>query len=355
MGKKGMKKKIFYYSALSVLILVIAGFTLYHFYSRQEKKLSSVNRTVVQLQPIQIQTIPITATATGTLAANQQTHISPKLGGYITRLYFNEGQYVKAGTQLITLDDSKEQQQLLSTQAEASLAKATYERYLTLSQQHITSPQDIDQYRANYKKAQAAQKANEAALADMTLRAPINGYLGAKMVSIGDYVNPGQNLVSITDTKILKVQYALPSRYVPQLKIGQSVNITADFLPGKTFTANVSYIAPDVDPDTQTIEVHALLKNKKQALKSGQSIMVTQKLGVQKQALLVPADAVIANINGHYVYEVKHNKVISVPVVVGEHYKNNEVILKGLNPNDRIITKGQYQVNVGAFVRVATK
>lgn len=312
--------------------------------------------TLVKLSSVTSQTIPQTVSTTGNLLANQQTNVSPKDGGYIKTINFVEGQYVKAGTILVTLDDSQQRQQLNLAKAQTAFAESTYKRYLSLRKKNIVSPQDIDQYGSEYKKALATQKTNQIKLDDMTITAPIDGYLGAKTISVGDNVTAGQSLVTVTDTTKLKIDYSLPSAYASRVAVGQKVLVTADFLPNNTeVEAEVSYVSPFVDPATQTIDIHAVLPNSKQLFRPGQSVNLVQQLGDGKQALLIPADAMLANLNGNYVFQVKDGKVISTPVTVGEHYNNMIVILKGLNPQDQIVTEGQFQVKTGDSVKVTAQ
>lgn len=335
-------------------LVLICGVVFAAVHTHKAKVVKPVPPILVKLSSVAMASVPVTVMATGNLVANDKTTISPKVGGYITAINFDEGQFVKTGTVLISFENLKEKQQVFSSEAQANLAKSTYDRYLKLSKQNITSPQDIDQYRSDYKKAVAVMKGDRATLADTILRAPINGYLGAKTISVGDYVNAGQSLVTITDTGTLRIDYSVPSRYSLQLQLGQDVQVTADFLPGKKFAAKVSYIASDVDPVTQTIEVHALLDNQEQQLKPGQSVNITQTVGVHENALLIPADTLIANINGNYVYTVKDNKIFAVPIEVGDHYKDQVIVLSGLQPSQKIVSEGQFQVKNGAQVQVVS-
>lgn len=338
---------------ISVFVLVVIAAGIYYIWHvKHPKSVNPQTAPLVMLSPVITKNIPIVVQTTGNLIANQQTNISPKINGYITNINFQEGEFVKAGTVLITLDNTKEQQAYLSAAAQANLDKSTYQRYLTLRQRGITAPQDLDQFKSKYDQSAAAERSAKEALDEMTLVAPFDGYLGSRSISVGNFVNMGQNLLTITDTKKLRVQYSLPSRYAQLVQVGQLVTITADFLANQKFEAKVTYVAPDVDPNTQTIEVHASFDNDQQILKSGQSVSVNQVLGTRQNALVIPADALIANINGNYIYKVQNDKVISVPVTVGEHYHDNVVIIAGLASSDQIMTKGQFQVKTGQIVRV---
>ena len=129
--------------------------------------------------------------------------------------------------------------------------------------------------------------------------------------------------------------------------------VTANFLPGLTLQAKVSFIAPSVDSNSQTIQVQAILDNHENTLKPGQFVNVAQTLGMQSNAILVPEDSVIADLNGNHVYMVKNNKAVSVPVTLGERIYGKVQITKGLKAGDQIITKGQLLLKNGSQVKVA--
>ncbi len=337
--------------SLVKLSLVAVGVCALFGCSRSEKP-KKVPEVRVSLSAVKVANVPITASAAGNLIANQKADISPKVGGYITSVDFVEGEYVKAGTVLVTLDDSSQKQGYVSAKAAAQLSMTTYDRYLQLRKHQFISPQDIEQYKVDADKANATLITSKKALSDMTLRAPFGGYVSAKSADVGDYVNVGQLIVSLYDTNHLKVKYSLPSYYAPKLHLGQPVTVTANFLPGKKIRGKVSYIAPNVDPSSQTIEVHATIDNHLQELKPGQYVNIAQTLGVKKHVLMVPQNAVIPSIKGYSVYEVKDNKVLLVDVKVGSRLFKDVEITHGLKPGDKVITKGQDQVKAGQIVKV---
>ncbi len=347
-----MKTKRILLASFLLLVGVVLTYYLIGFANKHKRPKNNSKFALVHLTQVHQRSVPIQQTTTGTIEAIQQTELRPQISGYVKALHFEEGSYVKEGAVLVELDNAQQKQNLLSAKVQTNLTKSTYSRYSKLQKRHMISPQVLDQYRADYEKAKAAEKASQAALDEMTLSAPISGFIGAKSITKGDFVSSGMSLLKIVNTNTLKIRYALPSRYVSMLKVGQSVRLTGDFMPGKVFYAKVSYIAPDIDEDTQTIEIHAIFNNQKHVLTPGQSLDVTQRLGVRKDAVLIPVDSVITNVSGNVIYTVKGNKVVAKPVVVGEHYGNDVVILRGLNAKDKVVTKGQFQIKPGSLVRI---
>ena len=347
-----MNKRLLRAAIIGVVLMGGLGGLVYVWHNHHPKINAPVSVTRVTVSPVRQASAPIVVRSTATLIANQQTNISSKVAGYIQAIHFSEGAYVKAGDIIISLDNTKEQQTYVSAQSAAELAKNTYERYAKLRATGVISKQDIDQYQAKYEQAVADAKAAAKALADMQLSAPFAGYLGPISLSIGNLVAAGQSLISLTDTNHLRIKYTLPSRYASRLALGQSVQIRSEEDDSKKAAARVSFIAPSVDPQTQSIEVHADLDNQKQLFKPGESVVVKQTLGTIPNAIQVPVEAVVVNINGAFVYQVKEGVVVMTPVNLGESLGHWRVINHGLHAGDEVITQGQYQVKAGQHVDV---
>jgi len=337
----------------SIAAICVIALVLLFSFGKKTKPMMGEASTLVQLGQVQVVNIPIVANAAGNLIANQSTNISPKNPGYVTKILFKDGQFVKKGSLLIQLDASKQINDLASAKAEAQLSKLQYNRDLKAYKKGLILQSVVYQDKVTNQKNQALVKTNQTLLDDMDLAAPFSGYLGAKTFSVGDYVTAGQKLVSLVDKQHLKVVYSLPSFYAPKLKIGQKVMVTANFLPGLTLPAKVTFIAPSVDSDSQTIQVQAILDNHENTLKPGQFVNVTQTLGMQRDAILVPEDSVIADLNGNHVFMVKNDKAVSVAVTLGERIYGKVQITQGLKAKDQIVTKGQLLLKNGSNVKVA--
>ncbi len=342
-----MKKKI----KISIIILVIlaaAGFFTYH--KLQHKKIvPALAPSSVVLAPVDVSDVPIQIEATGNLSANQQSDISPETSGYVAKIEFTEGHFVKKGEVLVSLDTREQAAKVAQARSAAQLSEDNYKRNAKLGTLAI-SKQDLENLHSIAEQNKAALLAAETVLSQMTLRAPFSGYLGAKNISVGDFIPAGQKIVTLTDISQLKISYNVPGRYANQLQLGQLVSITPE--GSKTpLKGSVSYIAPTIDEATQTIEVHALFDNPQNALKAGEFVTLAQIVGLRKKAILVPENALQGNVDGYYVFSVDNtHHVISRSVTPGEHYNGKVIIKKGLAPNDKIIVNGQQNVKVGDLV-----
>lgn len=342
-----MKKK----TKISLIILVILGVVGYFAYHKFHHKAVApvLAPTNVVVNSVKIQDVPVQIQTTGNLTANQQTDISPETSGYIAKIEFNEGSFVKKNDVLITLDTREQAAKVAQARSAAQLSQDNYNRNAKLGTLAL-SKQDLENLYSIAQQNKASLEEAETILNQMTLRAPFSGYVGAKTISVGDFIPAGQKVLTLSDTSQLKISYDVPGRYADQLQLGQLVSVTTS-ANSKPLKGRVSYIAPTINEDTQTIEVHALFDNPQHTLKAGEFVTLTQILGLNKNAVLIPENTLQGNVDGYYVFTVdKNNHVISRAVTPGEHYNGSVIIKTGLTAGDKIITNGQQEVKVGDTV-----
>lgn len=337
-------------SLVILTLLLIAGW--FFIGNKKTTKTPPAESTLVQLSPVKISTVPVVIKATGDLLPNQQVEITPQTAGYVKAILFTEGSFAKKESVLVQLDDRQQQEKVLEQKAIFELSQENYARNLKLKKEVIISPQDLDKLKSLVMQNEATLRTAQTTLNQMTLRAPFSGFLGEKSISVGDYIQPGTKVVTLTDISHLKITYDIPARFSGDLKLGQPVKIISNTFPEKIFYGKVSYISPTINEDNQTITIHALLDNKENSLKPGEFVTLSQTLSQINDAVLVPENAILGDINGYYVLQVKAGKVISTPIKPGEHYEGDVLILSGLKKGDKIITAGQHQVKVGDPVRV---
>jgi len=349
MKLKLTKRNIIVSVILLALIFVVALF----FTGHKKAVFAPAKSTLVKLSEVKVGSIPVVIHATGDLLPNRQVEITPQTAGYVQAIHFKEGSFVEKGNVLVQLDGRQQQDKVSQAKAIYDLSKENYDRNLKLKKEVIISPQDLDTLKSTEEQNKAALQTAQTTLNEMTLRAPFSGFVGEKSISIGDYIQPGTKVVTLTDTKQLKITYNIPARYSNDIKLGRIVHVTSNAVPDKIFKGKISYISPTVNEDNQTLTVHAELTNPDNTLKPGQFVSLKQTLNQINDALLVPEDTILGNINGYYVLQVKDGKVISASIKPGEHYQGYVLILSGLKKGDKIITAGQHQVKVGDKVRIS--
>ena len=352
-----IRKLIYIIAVLIVLIVLGLG---WHYWQQPRSQLSSLPQPiqVVKIAVVSSETIPSNITAVGTLQAKQAANISSNIAGKITAVLYIPGSYVTKGTPLITLDDRTYRAALQSDQAAMKLAQLNYERYQSLVKMGALSQQTLDQARADFLQAQAKMNQDETLLSDTIITAPFDGYVGAKNVSVGDYVSVGQTLTIVVNRQLLQTNYSFPEKYLPELKLGQKVVLTLVSTPKserKEYLGTVTYIAPEIDDATHSVAIQADVPNPKNELSPGLFVKVKQQTGVDPHVLVIPEAALVPTITGNMVYTVVNGKARAVNVEIGVIFNNKVEIVKGLQEGDIVIVAGQEQVKNGTQVKFQEK
>ena len=215
------------------------------------------------------ESVPRFATGIGSLAAVHQVTITPEIGGRVTAILFTAGGTVKAGDSLVQLNDAPERGDLANYEAQARYAATTLQRNSHLATNQFASRDTVDQNQSQLDQARAQIAKTQAIIAQKLVRAPFAGRLGVRQIEVGQYLNTGAAIVTLTDLKQLYVNFTLPSTMRAQIVAGQKVNVTADAFPGRVFEATITTLEPQIRADTRTIAAQATLDNPDEALLPG--------------------------------------------------------------------------------------
>ena len=288
--------------------------------------------------------------ATGSLSANQGVVVSPETSGMVTEILFKSGDYVEKGSELIQLDPSIEQAALDSALSQIPLDKSQYQRALDLYKKNVGSKQDLDTAEANLAQAQANAAKAKAELALKSIEAPFSGQLGLRKVDVGDFLNAGTPIVSLEEIDLMRVEFSVPQRYVPQIKFGQKVVMTSDSYPGRTFTGTVYATDSTLDTNTRSIGIWAKIPNGDRSLTPGSFVNVTLYVGEPKDVIVVPEQAIVYNDVSDFIYVVENGKAVKEDVKVTQT-EGRWVSVTGIKPNDTIIVSGQNKLIDGIDVK----
>ena len=307
--------------------------------------------------------VPRFATGIGSVAAVHQVTINPEVGGRITKIFFEPGTSVKAGDPLVQLNDAPERGDLASYEAQARWDEITLQRSSQLAEHQYTARETVDQKQSQLDQAKAMIIKTEALIAQKLIRAPFSGQLGTRQVEVGQYLTPGAPIVTLTDLSTIYVNFTLPSQMRAQILVGQRVNITADAYPGRSFTAEITTIEPQVSADTRTMTVQATMANPDNALLPGMFVNAAVVLPPQPDMVVLPETAVDYTLYGDSVYVIREDgkdangkpvlKAIRTPVKTGARWGNKVAILDGLQPGERVVAAGQVKLQNGAQVVVS--
>lgn len=340
--------------AIILLLAAIMGASYWLIQYRNQPKAIIEEPVLVELNTPTSSKIPNHIEATGSLQA-MSVALNAKVPGYITQFNYIEGMHVDRGKLLLQLDDRKEKATFDAARAELNMSQLKYKQLSNMYHKHFASYDDYYTAKITAEKDASALETAKANLDDKRIYAPFAGTVGSQNHSIGDYISPGTTLLTVTNVKAMRVAYSVPAHHLSQIKINQPVNIYSEDLPDQVFHGHVSFIAPDVNSDTQTIELHADVHNDAAQLKPGMSVTVTQELSEPHNALVVPSSSLFATINGYYVLGVKQDKAVKLPVTIGRKFNSQVEILSGLNADSLFITAGQTKIQPGQAVTVSHK
>jgi len=299
----------------------------------------------VEAGPVELSKLSEEALAVGSLRARQSVLLKPEVSGRIVKLGFTDGQSVRQGQLLVQLDDSLQAAQLKQAEAQAGIARTQLQRNRELLAQNFVSANVVDQAAAALQVAEAQVALNKAQLERMQVRAPFSGRTGIRAVNLGDYIKDGSELVSLEDASSMWVDFRLPERYVPQLRIGQAVELSLDALPGRAFEAAVEAMDTSLDAAGRSMLVRARLKGSAPELKSGLFARVRVVLAVREQALLVPEEALVPLAGKQYIIKLVEEggqlKARRIEAKLGLRLAGKVELLEGLKAGDRVVTAGQ--------------
>ncbi|MCF6766145.1 efflux RND transporter periplasmic adaptor subunit [Thiotrichales bacterium 19S3-7] len=349
-----MKK---YLTLIVVVIAIILASSIYYFYYRSNNihTLISSSPPVTNVELVELKEInsPELYTTYGSLVAPNSVDLKSQVTGVIQSINFSNGQLIKKGELLLTIDDADALSSLETAQAQLDQLTADYQRYKTLYKDaQAVSKEQLDKFKAQYQTALANFQSAQANYQHTKVKAPFDGKTGVAEVAIGSYVESGTQLVKIVDRKDLEVEYALPETFIGKVKINQTVTITTDAYPNRIFKASVNYISPDVNTDSLTFNVRAQYNNIDDLLSPGMNVDVTHILNPKTKVILVPMSALSLINKGYSVFEVIDGKAKAIPIDVGLISSNGDYIIKsGIKAGSKII-KNANGITEGMDVKV---
>ena len=292
-------------------------------------------------------------TAVGSLRSDESVTIRPEVSGRISEIGFREGQRVAKGAVLIRFDTSVQRAELEQAEANLGLSKSRIERSRDLFTKGFISAQARDEAESSFKLAQATFDLSQARLTKLEIKAPFSGIVGLRMVSIGDYVKDGQDIVNLEEIDPLKVDFRIPEIYLKQAAVGQSLQIVLDAFPNQTFQGKVFAINPLVDTNGRSIVIRAMVKNTESRLRPGMFARVRLLFSDDRDSLAVAEQSLIPVGDDQYLFKVVDGRAQRQKVEIGQRREGQVEVLQGLVAGDVVITAGQLKVRDGSQVTIA--
>jgi membrane fusion protein (multidrug efflux system) len=302
-----------------------------------------------------VQPFPLSAEALGNARANEAVDIRSEITAAITAIRFEEGQEVVEGDVLLLLENSEPLADLASARAALVDSESQYRRSSELFKTKVVSASQLEQLEARRDADLAAVNAAESRLAHTVIRAPFDGQIGLRRVSMGSVVSPTTIITTLDDTSEIKLDFNVPEVFMARLEQGLTVTARSAAWPDLLFTGHVISIDTRVDPVSRTITVRALLPNENARLRPGMFLTVSM-LKDDVVSLLVPEESLVPERSKQFVYVVGEGNVVERrEVVTGRRRPGQVEILEGLEPGALVITEGTQKARPGQPVTIIDK
>jgi membrane fusion protein, multidrug efflux system len=327
-----------------------------------------VARSFTTNVPVQIDPPPV-----GHVMPYSTVTVRPQIGGVISKVHFQQGQEVKQGDLLFTIDPRPARAALAAAkaalardQAQLENAKIQFDREEKLFAQKLVSQDEFDTSKAGMDTLRGTVLADEAAVTNATLnlgyteiRSPIDGVAGALQFYQGNVVKaPDDTLVTLNQVHPIYVQFGVPEQFLPEIRKEMrvhplKVSATFDSMGTSPPQGALTFIDNSVDQSTGMIQLRATFPNQDGALWPGQFVTVDLTLSELTNAVVVPSQAVQTGQDGEFIYVVKPDETaVEQPVTAGVTYDGQTVIGKGLNAGETVVTDGQLRLTPGAKVSI---
>jgi len=287
----------------------------------------------------------------GTLHANEEVDIVSKVAGKVTGVFFKEGSTVKKGDLLVKIYDEDLQAQLRRSQIQEKMLSEKLERQRVLLSKDAVSREAFDQLQTDYNVILADINLLKVRIAETEVRSPFDGVLGFRLVSEGTYVQPSVKITHLIDHSKLKLEFAIPEKYIAQPLMGKKVSFFAEGYDDEFF-ARVYVIDYRVDEATHSIGLRALYDNSDFRLAPGMFASLTVITDERNNAIQVPSEAIVPEMNEKRVWVLRNGKAVLTPVTAGNRTETLVEVLSGISAGDTIITSGLMQLRPNMTVRV---
>ena len=309
--------------------------------------------TTVETVRVQMRSLPNQFETIGSLRADESISVRPEVAGKIEKIHFVEGEPVAAGSLLFTLDGALTRADLNEANANLENARRKNARANELAGKQLIAKADLDTTRADLAVNLARAASARTHLDKTRIRAPFSGVTGLRVVSEGEYVNAGQQLVDLVRLDPIELDMRAPEVVLSSLGLGQNVDFGVDSFPGQVFSAAIVAIAPTVDTGGRSVALRARLANPDRKLRPGMSARVRIVLTTNARALLVPEQAIWPNGDQKMVFQVVDGSAKLVPVTIGARQPGFVEITSGVKEGDEVVVAGQLKIQDGA--KVVTK
>jgi membrane fusion protein (multidrug efflux system) len=275
----------------------------------------------------------------GSLMAFEEVELKNETAGRVVKINLPEGKTVKTGTLLVKLFDEDLQANLRKLEAQLALQKQIYNRQSELLKINGISQNDFDQTNLQVNALAAEIEVQKVMIRKTEVRAPFDGVIGLRNISLGAQITPATLLATIRQENKIKLDFSVPEKYGSSIKPGMNIKFTL-YNSDKMYDASVIATEREIEMATRSMKVRAVVKSKYDALIPGAFTHVQLSLGENKAALMIPSQALIPQERNKTVIVAQHGKAHFVPVKTGVRKVSSVEITQGIQSGDTIITSG---------------
>ncbi len=309
------------------------------------KKVLNVNATIVRPQVL-VDEIPII----GSLLPDEEVDLSFETSGKITDINFEEGTHVVKGQLLAKVNDRPLQAQLQRLVAQLKLAEDRVFRQDALLKRDAVSKEAYEQVKTELATLNADIELVRAQIEQTELRAPFDGIIGLRQVSVGTYASPSTIVAKLTKVAPLKLEFSVPESYAKDVRVGTSLNFNLTGSLNK-YEAQVYARESSLDPETRSLTIRALYPNPS-GIMPGRYASITLRKQEFENALAIPSEAIVPEMGKDKVFLYKGGKAEPVDIVTGIRTEALVQAVAGLNEGDTVIVSGTQQLRTGMAVTI---
>ena len=342
---------------LFIILSLLVAIVIYTQWPEVEQKEETFQRIVsVKVTKAALAEFKDSIEAIGTARANEKVFITSKYSDLVDQIFFNDGQLVNKGDTLIRLNNQEELAKVSELEANLSESMAQLKRFQDLLSSKATSKSLVDQQEAKTKAIAAQLQSARTKLNDLVIKAPFDGVLGFRDVSLGSYIDAGSIITSLDDLSLIKVDFNLPERFLPTIKLGQSIIALNSAYKNKQFIGKISSIDTRINPVTRSLKVRAEIPNKDLALRPG--MLLNIELVRQVETLLqIPESSIIPIEDNHFIFTVSGDDpqkftAIRKSITIGRRLPGVVEVIAGIKQDELIVIEGALKLRDGAKVKV---
>lgn len=346
--------------AISVISLIIVFGLLYVWRASHAGEAVHAAPPPLPVSALQVQprNVAEELQAVGSLQAVHEVMLAPDTSGRVTSIHFDAGQMVKEGDVLVQLYDAPEQADRAAALSRVDFAQLQLRRSQKLASTGAEPHELLEQRKAEADQAVAAVQQLDARIQQKSIRAPFSGQIGLRRINVGQYLNAGDAIATLTQLEPLYVNFTLPQQDLSKLTTGAPVQVSVDAAPNQFFSANISTIEPRIDSETRNVAIQALLPNAGHTLKSGMYVTTRLTLPATSNVIVLPLTAIQTSASGDSVVLVRDvnaqgtGKTVAVPVITGRRLGDDLVVNQGVSTGDIVVTSGQNRIPPGSMVKI---